>query len=285
MNRIGFIGGSGLYELKGLNIIDRLDLVTPFGVPSSEFTIGSYGDNEFVFLPRHGKRHEHYPSNINYRANIYGMKQLCVSDIYSLSAVGSMKLKLRVEDIVVPDQIIDMTRNRKNTFFDDGISVHCSIADPICLHMFDYLSKLFNKLDYQSHTGGVYICIEGPQFSSRAESFLYKSWGVDIIGMTNATEAKLCREAEICYSSITFITDYDCWHSQEEDVLAHDVLKVLKNNADKGRNIIKNIMETYIPDHDCKCKNNLATGIITRLDDKNIVNKEKYGLLLEKYIG
>ncbi len=284
MGRIGFIGGSGFYDFEGFQEKKVISLKTPFGDPSSEYLIGRFRDREFVFLPRHGKKHQFNPSNVNFRANIWGFKKLGVSDLFSISAVGSMKLKLKIEHIVIPDQFLDFTRGRKNTFFDDGITVHTSAADPVCSNMISYLQTLLGRLDYTAHTGGTYICIEGPHFSSRAESFLYKSWGVDVIGMTNATEAKLCKEAEMCYCSINFITDYDCWHSEEDDASTVDILAVLGRNIHRAKHIIMNIMEDYQPDMECKCKSSLNNAIVTQLKGKSDLNTDKYGLLLAKYL-
>ncbi len=284
MERIGFIGGSGFYDFEDFQEKKSIKLKTPFGNPSGEYLTGKYNDREFVFLPRHGRKHEYNPSNVNFRANIHGFKQLGVNDLFSVSAVGSMKMKLKIEHIVVPDQFIDFTKNRKDTFFDEGITVHSSMADPVCSHKLSYLQSLMGKLDYTCHIGGTYICIEGPHFSSRAESFLFKSWGVDVIGMTNATEARLCKEAEICYCSLNFITDYDCWHSEEEDASTMDILKVLGRNIHRAKHIIRNIMQSYSPDRECKCKNSLKNAIVTPLNAKQGIDMGKYGLLLGKYI-
>lgn len=284
MTKIGFIGGSGLYDFDGFQDMKTISMDTPFGKPSSEYVLGIYDGKEFVFLPRHGKDHEYNPTNINFRANIYGFKKLGITNLFSMSAVGSMKLKLKLEHIVVPDQFIDITRTRKNTFFDEDIVVHCSLADPVCPSMLQYIQGTLSSLNYQGHIGGTYICIEGPHFSSRAESFLYKSWGVDIIGMTNATEAKLCKEAEICYCSLAFITDYDCWHSEEEDVSTVDILQVLKRNSMKAKTIIKDIMNNYVHDDKCNCQMSLKNSIITPIKNKESAKTGKYSLFFKKYI-
>lgn len=284
MERVGFIGGSGFYCFEDFQNIRSVELVTPFGKPSSDFVIGSHADKEFVFLPRHGKNHELNPSNINFRANIYGFKELGVTNLFSFSAVGSMKLKLKIGHILVPDQFIDITRSRITSFFDKNITVHCSMADPVCSQMLSFTAKLLLKLELDHHIRGTYLCIEGPHFSSRAESFLFKSWGVDVIGMTNATEAKLCKEAEICYCSLNFITDYDCWHSEEENASTTDILRVLRRNVQKANLIIRNIMADYLPDNGCKCRESLSDAIVTPLDDSIGIESDRYDLLLKKYL-
>ncbi|GAG25526.1 unnamed protein product, partial [marine sediment metagenome] len=216
--KIGVIGGSGLYEMKGLKVIEKIKLNTPFGNPSDSFLIGSLDEVDVVFLPRHGTGHRILPSELNFRANIYGMKELGVEWIMSVSAVGSMKENFYPGDIVIPDQFFDRTKKRINTFFGDGIVAHVPFADPVCPDLSSILFKAGKGIGAKIHKGGTYLCIEGPQFSTRAESKIYRKWGVDIIGMTNIPEAKLAREAEICYATVALVTDFDCWHESEEDV-------------------------------------------------------------------
>ena len=209
MKTIGIIGGSGLYDMDGLKDVERVSVDTPWGSPSDELIIGTLEDVKMVFLPRHGRGHKISPSEINYRANIYAMKKLGVERIISVSAVGSMKEHIAPGQVVIPHQFYDHTKTRVSTFFGDGIVAHISMADPVCIELSDDLFAISKALGVTVHSGGTYICMEGPQFSSRAESNIYRSWGVDVIGMTNATESKLAREAEICYASLSMATDYD----------------------------------------------------------------------------
>ena len=238
---IGVIGGSGLYEIDGLQNVKTEAVSTPFGDPSDQFVIGSLGDAELVFLPRHGRGHRILPSELPFRANIWAMKKLGVERIVSVSAVGSLKEKIEPGHAVIVDQFIDRTRGkRESTFFGDGIVGHVTFADPICHYLGEILSAAVNETGWTSHKGGTYICMEGPQFSTRAESHLYRSWGADVIGMTNLQEAKLAREAEICYATLALATDYDCWH--EEDVTVEQVLKTMASNIEKSKATIKAIV-------------------------------------------
>ena len=226
---IGIIGGSGLYDIDGLKNISRKKIVTPFGKPSDEFVIGELQGVPFVFLPRHGKGHTLNPSDINYRANIYGMKKCGVTSLFSLSAVGSMKEEISPGDVVIVDQFIDRTKGYRNdTFFEKGLVAHVAFADPICPALLSVAHESVKKVGITVHKGGTYLCMEGPQFSTRAESLLYRQWGVSVIGMTNIPEVKLAREAEMCYASIVFSTDYDCWKASEEVVSADKVLAMIK---------------------------------------------------------
>ncbi|MDD1684865.1 MAG: S-methyl-5'-thioadenosine phosphorylase, partial [Methanoregula sp.] len=212
---IGVMGGSGLYAMEGLTQIKTVKMLTPFGRPSDDYLVGTLHGKRVAFLPRHGRGHRILPSDINYRANIYGMKKLGVERIISVSAVGSMKEEIKPGDIVIPDQFYDHTKHRRSTFFGNGVVAHVGMADPVCTDLGRILSEAGVKVGATVHRGGSYLCMEGPQFSTRAESLIYRSWSVDVIGMTNATEAKLAREAEICYSTIALATDYDCWHHSE----------------------------------------------------------------------
>src|SRR3989337_799218 len=240
MRIVGIIGGSGLYELQGLRDVHSIKIETPWGDPSDNFLVGTLDDTKMVFLPRHGRGHRIMPSEINFRANIYGMKKLGVQWIISVSAVGSMKEEIAPGHVVIPSQFFDHTKGRASTFFGDGIVAHVSMADPVC----PVISDIFYEASLKAgadvvHKGGVYLCIEGPQFSSRGESNIYRKWGVDVIGMTNVTEAKLSREAEICYATIALSTDYDCWHVSEESVTIEMILDTLKRNVATAKDIIR----------------------------------------------
>ncbi|MFO7766558.1 MAG: S-methyl-5'-thioadenosine phosphorylase [Pelovirga sp.] len=237
---IGVIGGSGLYEIEGLEEIETITLETPFGDPSDRFITGRLDGVKMVFLPRHGRGHRLLPSEVNYRANIYGMKTLGVTRIISVSAVGSMKEHIVPGHIVIPDQFFDRTQGRRAaTFFGQGIAGHVQFADPVCTDLAATLATATRGVGATVHEGGTYICIEGPNFSTRAESTIYRNWGVDIIGMTNIPEARLAREAEICYATIALATDYDCWHDGHDDVSVEAVLNIIRHNVATARSIIK----------------------------------------------
>ena len=281
---VGVIGGSGLYEMEGLEEIQTVSVTTPFGDPSDAFIIGHLEGVKVVFLPRHGRAHCIQPSSLNFRANIYGMKKLGVQWIIGVSAVGSMKESIRPGDMVIPDQFIDRTVGRKSTFFSDGIVGHISFADPVCPELSRILFQAGNQVGATVQKGGTYLCIEGPQFSTRAESRLYRTWGVDVIGMTNIPEAKLAREAEICYATIAFATDYDCWHGTEEDVSIGEVLKILAQSSKTAKRAIREAIK-HIPDtRQCVCATALEHALIT--DKKMISEKTKKDLepIIGKYI-
>jgi 5'-methylthioadenosine phosphorylase len=289
MRTIGVIGGSGLYEIEGLTAIERVRLDTPFGAPSDEYVVGRLGDAKMVFLPRHGRGHRVAPDEINYRANLHGMKQLGVEWIISVSAVGSMREEIRPGDIVIPDQFFDRTKGRKATFFGEGVVGHVGFADPICAPL---ASLLFQAADAacpergsKAHKGGTYVVIEGPQFSTRAESRIYRQWGVDVIGMTNLPEAKLAREAEICYATIALSTDYDCWHETEEDVTVDAVVAIVKKNVSLAREIIRRTVEKLPEARGCGCKSAAAHAIMTDLSTIPDAARERLGLLFGKYMG
>lgn len=236
--RLGIIGGSGLYDIEGLQNIQKHELDTPFGKPSGAFMTGTLNDTELVFVPRHGYHHEYTPSEVNYRANIYGMKKLGVEYILSVSAVGSLKEEIEPGHMVLPSQFFDRTQGRKATFFGQGIVAHVPFGQPICTKLQNQLLQACKKVDVVTHVGGTYVNMEGPMFSTRAESQFYRSLDASIIGMTNCTEAKLAREAEISYATLALSTDYDCWREGEEDVNAMSVLEVMKNNIAKAKQII-----------------------------------------------
>jgi 5'-methylthioadenosine phosphorylase len=281
---IGVIGGSGLYEMEGLTQIKAVKLITPFGKPSDDYLVGTLHGKRVAFLPRHGRGHRILPSDINYRANIYGMKKLGVERIISVSAVGSMKEEIKPGDIVIPDQFYDHTKHRRSTFFGNGVVAHVGMADPVCTDLGKILSEAGVKVGAAVHRGGTYICMEGPQFSTRAESLTYRSWNVEVIGMTNATEAKLAREAEICYSTIALATDYDCWHHSEEAVTVEAVLAVMKHNIETSKAMIREAVRILPGTRTCGCGEALRNTIMT--PEKLIPAKTKRDLapIIGKYI-
>ncbi|MBI5789339.1 MAG: S-methyl-5'-thioadenosine phosphorylase [Candidatus Schekmanbacteria bacterium] len=264
--RIGIIGGSGLYAMEGLQKLKPVKVKTPFGDPSDDYMKGVLEGKEVVFLPRHGRGHRILPSELNYRANIYGFKKLGVDRIISVSAVGSMREEIKPLDIVIPDQFFDRTKDRPCTFFGEGVVGHVSFADPICNELAGILYQAGKSVECRIHLGGTYICIEGPQFSSRAESRIYRQWGVDVIGMTNLTEAKLAREAEICYTTMALATDYDVWHDSEEDVTAEAIIAILHKNVANAQKLIINALKLMPKTSSCNCKNALKDAIITAPD-------------------
>ncbi len=285
MARIGVIGGSGLYNLEGVNILKQEGIRTPYGEPSDKLVLCELEGKEIVFLPRHGAHHTINPSNINYRANIYAMKKMGVSKIVSVSACGSLKEELRPLDFVIPDQFIDRTNQaRKYTFFDQGVVVHVSFARPICSDMASILEQAAKPTNVKVHSKGTYLNMEGPQFSTLAESRLYQSWGADIIGMTNLAEARLAREAEICYVSLAAITDYDCWHPNQESVTAEEVIANLIKNAKKSKEILKNFLINLDAGKACPCQEALKYSIVTnrKFIPKKI--KKKLDIIIGKYI-
>ena len=264
--RIGIIGGSGLYDMAEL--IDRTEvtLTTPFGDPSGPYVIGTLRGKRVAFLARHGAGHRLLPSELNFRANIYGMKQLGVEYVLSASAVGSLKEELRPLDIVIPDQFIDRTKGRISTFFGQGLAAHVGFAHPFCSRLSAIALDSGKAAGATVHKGGTYVCMEGPQFSTLAESRLYRSWGADIIGMTNLQEAKLAREAEICYSTIALVTDYDCWHPDHDSVTVEMIIANLTQNAKTAQAIIANAVDALPYERGCECATALKFALITRPD-------------------
>ena len=281
---IGVIGGSGLYEMEGLSDIKRVRVETPFGEPSDEFLLGTLEGRRLAFLPRHGRGHRILPTELNYRANIYAMKKLGVSRIISVSAVGSMRESIEPGHIVVPDQFYDLTRHRVSTFFGEGVVAHVSFADPVCPELGDVLYAAGQKAGATMHKGGTYLCIDGPHFSTRGECNIYRKWGVDIIGMTNATEAKLAREAEMCYATLALSTDYDCWHETEEDVTVEQVVAVLKKNVEMAKAIIREAVKADPAEHSCGCGEALRYAIMTPAELIPEATRIKLGLLIGKYV-
>ncbi|HYM62834.1 MAG TPA: S-methyl-5'-thioadenosine phosphorylase [Thermoanaerobaculia bacterium] len=283
--QIGIIGGSGLYQMEGLNVLSERAIETPFGEPSDAYRIGEIDGVGVAFLSRHDRGHRLMPSELNYRANIFGFKVLGAHTILSASAVGSMKEDYHPMDIVFPDQFIDRTRHRPDTFFGGGIVGHVSFADPICIAVSTAMADAAREQGARHHTGGVYLCMEGPQFSTRAESNLYRSWGVDVIGMTNLQEAKLAREAEICYATMALVTDYDCWHETAEAVSVEQVLGYLKANAEMAQRILRaSIAKAAARERTCACANALQYAIIT--DPSRVPSKVKQDLapIIGKYL-
>jgi 5'-methylthioadenosine phosphorylase len=260
---IGIIGGSGLYDIDGFEAQGEVSVDTPFGPPSDAFMVGRFGDRRVAFLPRHGRGHRLLPSELNFRANIWAMKSLGVQWILSVSAVGSLKEAYAPTHMVTPDQFIDRTFGRKGTFFGDGIVAHVSFSHPLCGRVRGVLAEACRKSGATLHEGGTYVCMEGPQFSTLAESNLYRSWGADLIGMTNLQEAKLAREAEICYATLAMVTDYDCWHPGHDAVTVEQVIAVLQKNAAMGRSILKAAVEQFPIARDCGCESALKFAIMT----------------------
>ena len=285
MKTVGVIGGSGLYELEGLKDIEFISVQTPWGKPSDDLVVGRLGDTKMVFLPRHGRGHRIIPSEINYRANIYAFKKLGANFIISVSAVGSMREDIAPGHIVIPSQFFDHTKNRVSTFFGDGLVAHVSMADPVCPVLSENLYAASNRLGATVHNGGVYICIEGPQFSSRAESNIYRKWGVDVIGMTNMPEAKLAREAEICYATLALSSDYDCWHDSHSDVTVEDIVQILAKNSELAKGILREVVDLISEDRNCVCSNALQNAIITSKDSITEDAKERLRLILRGYIS
>ena len=282
---IGVIGGSGLYEMEGLEQIERVRIETPFGDPSDEYVTGILNGIKMVFLPRHGRGHRLLPSEVNYRANIYGMKTLGVERIISVSAVGSLKDDIAPGHIVIPDQFYDRTRGiRKDTFFGDGIVAHAGFADPVCGELSDTLYAAAQRVGATAHKGGTYICMEGPAFSTRAESFSYLALGASIIGMTNLTEAKLAREAEICYGIIALSTDYDCWHDSHEDVTVEAIIQIIRQNVAMAKNIIRHAVAAIGSLRTCPCGSAMQYAVIT---DRAFISEEikvKLAPIVGKYL-
>ncbi|HVO23167.1 MAG TPA: S-methyl-5'-thioadenosine phosphorylase [Candidatus Margulisiibacteriota bacterium] len=260
---VGVIGGSGLYEMAGLAGVERTRLTTPFGDPSDEFVSGTLSGVRLIFLPRHGRGHRILPSEVNFRANIYGMKKLGAEWIIGVGAVGSLREEIRPGDLVVPDQLIDRTYRRPSTFFGNGLVAHVTFADPFCPVLSSALVESAARLGATAHPRGTYVCMEGPQFSTRAESFLYRQWGADVIGMTNLQEAKLAREAEICFATLALATDYDCWHEVHDDVVIGDVLRILGENVAKAQSVIADAVPHLPGQRSCACARALQHAIIT----------------------
>jgi 5'-methylthioadenosine phosphorylase len=283
---IGVIGGSGLYKFAGLEDVKEVAINTPFGKPSDALVIGELEGHRVAFLPRHGRGHRIMPTEIPFRANIYAMKMLGVERILSASAVGSLKEEHKPLDVVLPDQFIDRTRLRTSTFFGDGIVAHVSFADPVCPQLGEVLAAAGAEIpELEIHKGGTYVCMEGPAFSTRAESNLYRSWGADVIGMTNVQEAKLAREAEICYATIALVTDYDCWHDSHESVTVDMVIENLNRNTESARSLIRGALRRLAGvDRQCGCGQALRYAIITQAEELSDAAKQRLSEIIGKYI-
>ena len=281
---IGIIGGSGLYSMPGLSDVREVKQQTPFGDPSDPYVLGTLEGRKVAFLARHGRGHRILPTELNFRANIYGFKQLGVERIVSVSAVGSLKDEHRPLDFVIPDQFFDRTRHRVDTFFGDGIVAHIAFADPICAELAHVVEAACKKSGVTGKRGGTYLCMEGPQFSTKAESNVYRSWGMDVIGMTNLQEAKLAREAEICYVIVAMVTDYDCWHPHHDSVTVDQVVAVLLKNADNAATVVRNTVGSMPTKRSCKCGAALAHAILTDRDKIPAATREKLKLILDKYL-
>ncbi len=282
--KIGVIGGSGLYKIEGMTDIEQVDLDTPFGKPSDTITIGRLEGVGLAFLPRHGKGHRISPTGIPVRANIYALKSLGVEYIIAINAVGSFKSEVKPGDLVIPDQIIDRTRSRVNSFFEEGIVAHIQFADPFCPVLSQILYQAAVEVEASVHQGGTYVAMEGPAFSTRAESRLYRSWGADVIGMTALPEAKLAREAEICYSIIAGVTDYDSWHEESEPLLIEVLVRTLHQNVDTIKKIIKLAITRMSEKRSCQCATALETAIVTAPELIPAEQKQKLNLLIGKYL-
>ncbi|MCY3004275.1 MAG: S-methyl-5'-thioadenosine phosphorylase [Planctomycetota bacterium] len=281
---VGVIGGSGLYEIEGLRNVREVTLSTPFGAPSDSFITGELDGVRMVFLPRHGRGHRISPSEINFRANIWGLKKLGVTRVLSLSAVGSMREDVHPGDFVVIDQFIDRTRHRADTFFEDGVVAHVMFADPVCAQMRSVALEAARAVGVKVHDGGTYLNMEGPQFSTRAESKLYRTWGVDVIGMTNLQEAKLAREAELCYATVAMATDFDCWHEEHEAVTVEAVVAVMGRNVGNARALVKAAAPRVPNERSCGCGSALRHAIMTSHATIPQAARDRLGLLIDKYV-
>ena len=282
--RIGVIGGSGLYDMSDLVDREEVPVSTPFGEPSARFVVGSLCGQRVAFLARHGVGHRILPSELNFRANIFGMKTLGVEWIVSASAVGSLQEKYRPLDIVVPDQFLDRTQGRVSSFFGRGLVGHITFAHPVCGTLSRIIGESARKTNAPVHQNGTYVCMEGPQFSTLSESRLYRAWGMDIIGMTNLQEAKLAREAEICYATLALVTDYDCWHPEHDQVTVEMIVQNLSRNAETAQAIIKTVVERLPVDRTCECATALASAIITHPDAVSPETKSELAPIVGKYL-
>ena len=284
MKTIGVIGGSGLYEMEELSDFKSVSIETPWGNPSSNLVTGTLGDTRMVFLPRHGAGHTISPSEINFRANIYAMKAMGVEWIISVSAVGSMKEEIEPGHILIPDQFIDNTKGRPSTFFEGDLVAHVSMAEPVCSVLSDCIKEASLGCIGTVHSGGTYICIEGPQFSTRAESHLYRKWEASVIGMTAMPEARLAREAEICYSIIALCTDYDCWNEDHDDVKVSDIIEIMNKNVDAAKKILAAVVDTIPEKRECPCVDALGYSIITSPDHVTEETRKRLELIIKKYM-
>ena len=281
---VGVIGGSGLYDMEGLKNVREVELSTPFGAPSDAYVTGDLDGVSMVFLPRHGRGHRLNPSEINFRANVWGMKKLGVTRILSVSAVGSMREDIAPGDFVVIDQFFDRTRHRPDTFFCEGVVAHVMFADPVCAELRAILLQVAPRVRVKVHDGGTYLNMEGPQFSTRAESRIYRKWGVDVIGMTNLQEARLAREAEICYATIAMATDFDCWHESHDDVTVEGILAIMRENVQHARELIRSAVPLVAKMGPSPCERALETAIMTDRSRIAPEARERLALFLDKYL-
>jgi 5'-methylthioadenosine phosphorylase len=282
---IGIIGGSGLYSMPGLSDMREVKQETPFGDPSDAYVLGTLAGHKVAFLARHGRGHRILPTELNFRANVYGFKQLGVERIVSISAVGSLKEEHKPLEFVIPDQFFDRTRHRVDTFFGDGIVAHIAFADPVCPQLSQVVETACKKAGVTGKRGGTYLNMEGPQFSTKAESNIYRSWGMDVIGMTNLQEAKLAREAEICYVTVAMVTDYDCWHPHHDSVTVDQIVAVLVKNAENAAKVVRETIAAMPTGRSCKCGSALAHAILTDRDKIPATTRQKLGLILDKYLS
>ena len=282
---IGIIGGSGLYSMPGLSDVCELKQQTPFGDPSDPYVLGTLEGRKVAFLARHGRGHRLLPTELNFRANIYGFKQLGVDRIVSVSAVGSLKEEHKPLEFVIPDQFFDRTRHRVDTFFGEDVVAHIGFAEPICPQLARAVESACQSAGVTGKRGGTYLCMEGPQFSTLAESKVYRSWGMDVIGMTNLQEAKLAREAEIGYVTVAMVTDYDCWHPHHDSVTVDQIVAVLLKNAENASKVVREAVAAMPSERTCKCGSALAHAILTDRDKIPAATRQKLSLILEKYLG
>jgi len=281
---IGIIGGSGLYSMPGLTKAKEVRINTPFGKPSDAYTVGTLEGRKVAFLARHGRGHRILPTELNFRANIHGFRQLGVERIVSISAVGSLKEDHKPLEFVIPDQFFDRTRHRVDTFFGNGIVAHIAFADPVCPDLARVVEAACQKAGVTGKRGGTYLCMEGPQFSTKAESNVYRSWGMDVIGMTNLQEAKLAREAELCYVTVAMVTDYDCWHPHHDSVTVDQIVGVLLKNAENATSVLRETVAAMPEGRSCKCGSSLAHAILTDRSKIPAATRKKLKLILGKYL-
>jgi len=281
---IGIIGGSGLYDIEGLRRVKEVSVKTPFGAPSDTVVLGELDGTRIAFLSRHGRGHRINPSEINYRANIFALKSLGVRQVISVSAVGSMKESIKPGDVVLPDQFIDLTKRRVSTFFEGGIVAHVAFGDPVCPSLGAVLLDATRAVGATVHQGGVYLCIEGPQFSTKGESRLYRQWGMSVIGMTNLPEAKLAREAELCYATVALATDYDCWHETEEAVTVESILATLRQNVSLAKRLLRTAIPMVANGKACICQRALQNAVITTPDRMPASLRRKLALLMDRVV-
>jgi 5'-methylthioadenosine phosphorylase len=282
--RVGLIGGSGVYDLEAIEGLEEHALQTPFGAPSDAYFTGTLGGVPVAFLSRHGRGHRLLPTEINYRANVCGFKMLGCDALLSASACGSLREEYAPRHVVIPDQFIDRTRHRADTFFGGGIAAHAGFADPVCHVVSEALEQGARAGGLTVHRGGIYVCMEGPQFSTRAESHLYRAWGADVIGMTNLTEARLAREAELCYASLAFVTDYDCWREATEDVSVETILAILAENSAAARRALAAAVASLDPERRCDCRDAMRFGIITATKAISAGARERLRPIVGRYL-